>query len=390
MSTTPDWHAGAGRAAVPGQGPRSDPARLVGRASVPVAPPPEPDYAPPPPSQPYGGRPPRDRGPALVARSKRRKPRWRKVLLAVSLVLLLLLPALVWFYVKSLEGNMRRVEAFSPITAERPTNSTGSFNILLLGSDSRDPDAIETDTTYRADTIMLMHVPSGGGGAYMISIPRDLWVNIPDNGEAKINAATAFGGVPLMVQTVEGYTGVRVDQVMLVDFGGFVEVTDAVGGVDMRIEETITSIHGDKRVFEEGDQHLNGEEALDYIRQRYQFADGDFTRMRNQQQFLRSLMGEAASGSTLRNPFKLHSFLQAATSTLTVDEEFSLFKVGWELRGVRGNNLTFLVSPHSGTGSIGGQSVVLPDQAGAEDLYAAVRADEMAQWASGNPDQVGD
>jgi LCP family protein required for cell wall assembly len=391
-TTTPDWRAGSGRASVPGQEQQQpDPGRLVGRASVPVASP-EPELAPPP-SQPYGGqsygRPPRDGAPALVAKTKRRKPRWRKVLLGIGLAVLLLV-GLGWFYVRSLDDNMRRIEVFAPITGERPTNSTGSFNILLLGSDSRNPDAIETDDTYRADTIMLMHVPSGGGGAYMISIPRDLWVPIPDNGEAKINAATAFGGVPLMVQTVESYTGVRVDEVMLVDFGGFVEVTDAVGGVDMRIEETITSIHGDKRVFEEGDQHLNGEEALDYIRQRYQFADGDFTRMRNQQQFLRSLMGEATGGSTLRNPGKLNAFLQAATGTLTVDEDFSLFNVGWKLRGVRGSNLTFLVSPHSGTGNIAGQSVVVPDDAGAEDLYAAVRADRMSQWATDNPDRVGD
>jgi LCP family protein required for cell wall assembly len=315
------------------------------------------------------------------------------VLLSIALTLLLVLglgTGGLWLYVRSLEDNMRRIDVFAPITGERPANPTGAFHILLLGSDSRNPDAIETDDTYRADTIMLMHVPSGGGGAYLISLPRDLWVPIPDNGEAKLNAATAFGGVPLMVQTVEGYTGVRVDEVMLVDFGGFVEVTDAVGGVDMHIAQTITSIHGDKRVFEEGDQHLNGEEALDYIRQRYQFADGDFTRMRNQQQFLRSLMGEATDGSTLRNPGRLNAFLQAATGTLTVDEEFSLSRVGWKLRGVRGSNLTFLVSPHAGTGNIAGQSVVLSDDAAAAELYAAVQADRIAQWAADNPDRIGD
>ena len=116
--------------------------------------------------------------------------------------------------------------------------------MLLLGSDSRDPDGA-AGGPYRADTIMLMHVPSDRQEAYFISIPRDLWVPIPPTPdgsaggrEAKINAATAFGGVPLMVQTVEAYTGVRLDHVVLVDFGGFVEVTDALGGVEMEIKQT--------------------------------------------------------------------------------------------------------------------------------------------------------
>lgn len=196
--------------------------------------------------------------------------------------------------------------------------------------------------------------------------------------------------MPLAVQTVEGYTGVRIDHVMMVDFGGFVEVTDALGGVEMDIAETIQSIHGDRRVFEEGRQLLNGEEALDYIRQRYQFTDGDFTRMRNQQQFLRALMDKAASTGTLTNPAKLNAFLQTATSTLTVDEEFSLVDVGWKFRHLRSDNLTFLTSPHNGTGSVGSESVVFPDDEAAADLYAAVRDDRMVQWAADNPDRVGD
>src|SRR5690606_26507998 len=135
-------------------------------------------------------------------------------------------------------------------------------------------------------------------------------------------------------------------------------------------------------------QHLNGEEALDYIRQRYQFADGDFTRMRNQQQFLKALLGKAADSGTLTNPAKLNAFLQTATRTLTVDEEFSLLSVGWKLRSVRGGNLTFLTSPHNGAGQVGDQSVVLSDDEGAAELYTAVRQDRMAEWVAAHPDAV--
>lgn len=391
MSTIPDPYAASGRAAVPGPG-RPEPTRAYSaRATVRAAREPGPDYGAPPGGAPPGDGPP----PALVDRPRR--PRWRKVLV-VTLVVLLVLAGLgtggLYFYVRGLENNMARIEVFSQITGERPDKPVGGVhNILLLGSDSRDPDAVDGDP-YRADTIMLLHIPSSNDEAYLISIPRDLWVYVPASPdgtagdvEAKINAATVFGGVALSVMTVENYTGVRVDNVMLIDFGGFVEVTDALGGVEMNIKQTITSIHKPNRTFEEGRQHLNGEEALDYIRQRYQFPDGDFTRMRNQQQFLRRLMDKASDSGTLRNPGKLNAFLQTATKTLTVDEELSLFTVGWKLRKIRGDNLTFVTSPNAGTGQAGGQSVVLSDDAGKDALYTAVRQDRMAQWVAENVDQ---
>jgi LCP family protein required for cell wall assembly len=387
----------AGRAAVPGQS-GQDPGRIAGRASVPVSPPAGGGAGGSGGSggsgRGFGGGRPHGHP---IARVARRRGRWRRAALVTLLTMLLVaglgLAGLV-LYLRGLDNNMGRINAFGPITAERPAE-TGTLNILLLGSDSRDPDG--SDGPYRADTIMLMHVPAAGDHAYLISIPRDLWVYVPPNAagtqggrEAKINASTAWGDVPLMVQTVEGYTGVRVDHVMLIDFAGFVEVTDAVGGVEMEIEQTITSIHRPHRTFEAGHQHLNGEQALDYIRQRYQFADSDFTRMRNQQQFLRALMDRAASRDTLTNPARLHAFLQTATSTLTVDEDFSLVTRGFHFRNLRGQNLTFLTSPHAGTGMVGSESVVFSDDAAAAELYQALRADRMAQWVEANPDQVRD
>jgi LCP family protein required for cell wall assembly len=207
--------------------------------------------------------------------------------------------------------------------------------------------------------------------------------------EAKINAATAFGGVPLAVQTVEHYTGVRIDHVVQLDFAGFVEVTNAVGGVEMDIPQTIQSIHRPHRTFEAGRQHLNGEEALDYIRQRYQFPDGDFTRMRNQQQFLRALLDKATSRQTLANPGRLNEFLQTATRTLTVDDDLSLLEVAWKFRNLRGDTLTFMTTPHAGTGMVGGESVVFSDDEAASELFTAVREDRITEWVSANPDRVG-
>jgi LCP family protein required for cell wall assembly len=390
----------SGRAAVPG--PSHSDARISGRASVPVSPPPGAGgygyggSGGPPGGYGGSGGPPGgydDHPPALTA-GPRRGRRAKVIILSVVLVVALLVGGGL-LYLRGLDNNMDRDDFFAGVGDRPPPAAAGSLNILLLGSDSRDPDG--SDGPYRADTIMVMHIPSSHDQAYLISIPRDLWIYVPPNAdgtrgghEAKVNASTAWGGVPLMVQTIEGYTGVRLDHVMLIDFGGFVEVTDALGGVEMDIEQTITSIHSPNRTFEQGRQHLDGEEALDYIRQRYQFADGDFTRMRNQQRFLRALMDKATDTGTLANPAKLNAFLQTATSTLTVDEDFALATTAHKFRHLRSHNLTFLTSPHGGTGWAGGQSVVFSDDEGAARLYQAVREDRIAQWVADNPDLVRD
>src|SRR5690606_39443157 len=113
---------------------------------------------------------------------------------------------------------------------------------------------------------------------------------------------------------------------------------------------------------------------------------GDFTRMRNQQQFLRALMDKATSTGTLTNPARLNAFLQTATRALTVDEDLSLLDAAMTFRNLRSDNLTFLTSPHAGTGTAGGQSVVFSDDERAAELYEAVRQDRVAQWLEANPD----
>lgn len=106
-------------------------------------------------------------------------------------------------------------------------------NILLLGSDTRGEVGADLDSIrgQRSDTIMVVHVPADSSGIQVMSIMRDNWVTIPGYGEHKINAALAFGGVPLTVQTVESLIGVRIDHVAIVDFSGFTMLTNALGGV---------------------------------------------------------------------------------------------------------------------------------------------------------------
>lgn len=299
----------------------------------------------------------------------------------------------LWLYAKNVEGDLDRTDPFSSLTKGRPPETVkGVQNILMVGSDRRDPDGGGDDAQARTDTIILMHIPSTQDQAYLISIPRDLWVPVPQKAtdtqcgtrRAKINAAYAWGQLPLMVRTVECFTGVRIHHVVEIDFSGFVEVVDALGGVDLPIERDITSIHAPYRKFTKGVMHLNGAEALDYVRQRYQFPDGDFARMRHQQLLLKTLMDKAASTETLTNPARFNAFVQAMSKAVTVDQDFKLIDMALQFRSLRSDDLTFLTSPFSGTDTIDGQSVVLSDRPKAIALYNAIRDDKVAAWAGTN------
>jgi LCP family protein required for cell wall assembly len=177
---------------------------------------------------------------------------------------------------------------------------TSANNILVLGSDRRPNESGPS----RADTIMLMRY--GGGKAARLSIPRDTLVNIPGSGPAKINAAYAFGGPALMIRTVKQYLGIEVNHIVEVDFEGFPEFVDSMGGVKMKFDTCIVSrfegrtprigCEGNFRRCraKDGKTHLDGNEALDVVRIRKNRCDpreSDLTRARRQQKFLEAVKG---------------------------------------------------------------------------------------------------
>jgi LCP family protein required for cell wall assembly len=315
-----------------------------------------------------------------------RRRRVRRILLITLLAFVLLIGGgfvAGGLYLRSVEGSIERVDAFNDVPEEsRPEKvADDAKNILILGSDTRDP---ENTSGSRSDTIILAHMPKGRESAQLISIPRDTWVFVPKskNGqyggrEAKINAAFAWGGIPLMVQTVEKYTGVRIDNVAIIDFAGFEQIIDALGGVDIDVEESFTSIHKPHRKFTKGMQELNGAAALDYARERFAFSDGDFARIRHQQQLIKAVLDKAASGGLLTNPGRLNSFLQATADAVAVDKTFSIFDSATEMRHLRSGNLTFITNPTTGTGQKGSESVVLDDPQGVKAIYDAVRRDSV-------------
>ncbi|MEU8190520.1 LCP family protein [Micromonospora carbonacea] len=320
------------------------------------------------------------------ARPKRR--RWGRIALVALLAVVLLgaggaVAGALWL--RSVERGVDRVDAFAEVPEqERPAAvARGALNIMVLGSDSRDPDGTQGS---RTDTIIVAHLPKDRSSAELISIPRDTWVPVPRSADgrhggqkAKINAAYAWGGVPLMVRTVEQFTGVRIDHVVLVDFAGFREIIDALGGVEITSEKTFTSIHPPFRTFRQGPQLMDGETALDYARQRKQFADGDFARIRHQQQVIKAILDRAASGGILANPGRLNAFVRATSDSVSVDRGMSLLDMATQLRGLRGGNLFFFTSPSRGTGTVGSESVVFADDRRARTLYDAVRRDAVKE-----------
>jgi LCP family protein required for cell wall assembly len=164
----------------------------------------------------------------------------------------------------------------------------GSQRAVLLGSDAR------TEETSRSDTIVVAKA-SGG----FLAVPRDTLVEIPDVGEDKINAAYASGGPELTVESLENLTGLRINNYVVVDFGGVQEIVDSLGGITINVEQPIYyGMDGRQVSIPAGTQTLSGFEALGYVRYRGD-PTADIGRIGRQQQFIHALAAEAASPSRL-------------------------------------------------------------------------------------------
>ena len=321
-------------------------------------------------------------------RKKKRLSRPVKTLIVVASILvgiLVVLGVVVGLYAMNLartfdDGKTTLPEAF-PAESTRPTASaTGAMNILLMGSDSRGDETNLEDASssdQRTDTMMLMHIDADRKNVYVMSIMRDLWVPIPGNGENKINAAFAYGGSPLTVQTIEQLTGARIDHVAIIDFEGFSGMTTAIGGVDVVSDKAFTARGTQIQV---GTNHLEGEDALNFVRERYSFTDGDYTRVENQQRFVQAIADKLISRDTLTDPAAITNFVGSVSDYLTVDDTLdagAIASLGVSLRDVKNDNIKFFTIPTSGTGMIGGQSVVLQAEGQMPGLRDALANDTL-------------
>ena len=226
-------------------------------------------------------------------------------------------------------------------TPDRDPAAGDALTFLVIGSDSRDL-SVERG---RSDVIVLMHVSDERDRVDLIHFPRDLFVPIAGTGgSSKINAAYAYGGAPLLLQTLQPLVDVPIDHVVMVNFESFKAMTDAIGGVDVEVTEAGGG-------FDVGTHHMNGEQGLKFVRERKSLSQGDISRGERQMQFVKAVMLEALSRDTLTNPVRLANLVDAATTNLTVDESLKVSdmrNLGFSMRDVRGDDVHFWSGPWCG------------------------------------------
>lgn len=351
-----------------------------------------------------------EEGPRPHRRKRKRKTsRTRKAVLILLVLLLALGGGLAvggFILSEKLGSQVTRIPHAFDIPEQgrpkKPTSGAGAdaVNILLAGSDRRtsgqttgkgNGDAWKQGGQ-RTDTIMVLHITGDRKSASLISIPRDSWVTIPGHGKNKINAAYAYGGPKLYVQTVENVTGLRIDHLAVIDWDGFKALTDALGGVRLTFDKPVQGVSG--TVYPAGTHTLTGAEALDYVRERHSLPNGDFGRVERQQNFLRTLMHQTLSNGTLSHPLKLTKVLNAVTNNLSVDESFStgeMRKLAIQMRHLRSSGVTFMTVPTDGTGTEGSQSVVYLDDSADSELWDAVKNGTLQSWIAtyGHQDVLG-
>lgn len=265
-----------------------------------------------------------------------------------------------------------------------------AMNILLAGADAGNGPSIAEAVaagkwpaySHRSDTIMVLHITADHEKAYLVSVPRDTWVDIEGVGPSKINAAFAAGGPSLYVQTLEEFTGLRMDHLAIIDWNGFRDLTRAIDGVPVYIPEDIYD-QSQGVQWTKGRQKLEGQRALQYVRMRYGLENGDFDRIRRQQNFLRATMRKMLSNGTTSNPIRLTNAVEAITQYLTVDQDFTngeIRSLALSLRGMETEDVTFLTVPRERYDTIDGQSVVISNERQTEALFRAVANDDIESY----------
>jgi LCP family protein required for cell wall assembly len=304
--------------------------------------------------------------------------------LAVAVVSLLALigSGLAWATYQNFTASIKHGDPVPELASGQQDADGKDQNILLLGNDSRagatpaELRALSTQDdggSVNTDTMMVLHVPAGGGKTTVISFPRDSWVTVPDNGKGKINAAYGDGyvaaknagkpetgresaGIRLLIRTISALTGLHIDHYVQVNLLGFYRISNAIGGVDVCLLHP-QNPSTDSDEFGKGYSGINlpaghsvikGSQALAFVRQRHGLPGGDLDRIRRQQYFLSAAFHKVLSGGTLLNPFKLHGLLHAISSSLLTDPALNLISLARQFQDLSAGNITFATIPNDG------------------------------------------
>lgn len=263
----------------------------------------------------------------------------------------------------------------------QPGTNNAPINFVLMGSDAR-----SEDYTGRSDSLMVAHLSGDREHLYLISFPRDLWVDIPGRGKGKINWAYSYGGAPLTVQTLEQLTGARMDHTVAIDFEGFISLTEALGGVTVYNPWSSSSRD---YTFPEGEITISGEEALAYVRERYDLPNGDLDRAHRQRTVVQAIIRKVLTRQTLTDPGTFNDVMDTFASSLTVGEDLSVgdvTSIATSLRMDRSDGIRMMMAPVTGTGWVGDQSVVVLDQGRMDQLARAIQNDTVAEYFDANQD----
>ncbi|WOP19581.1 LCP family protein [Raineyella sp. LH-20] len=311
---------------------------------------------------------------------KKRHP----VLIAVGALLAVILIAVgaLGIYLNAIRSSFdRNVQRTSGVITPAPDKKGDALNYIVMGTDTRDVGAERG----RSDALMLVHIPSDRKSITIISFPRDMWVPIPEHGTAKINAAYSWGGQALTVRTMQDLLGVPIDHIVTTDFQGFQDMTTALGGVT--VYNPIAS--NQDMTFPQGEVTLQGENALAYVRERYDLPRGDFDRAERQRTVIQAIMRKALSADVLANPGQFTNFVSSLSKYLTVDAgltDTELLKTGMSLRDMTGDDIHLMQAPIAGTGwSADKQSIDLVDEPKLAELRDALKNDTVDQYRAKYP-----
>jgi LCP family protein required for cell wall assembly len=305
------------------------------------------------------------------------------VLLTIVSVMVLLTTVVgagVSVVMNQLQGNITAVDISENVggtsTAEplnivnEETGALEPITVVLMGSDTREGkgnggfgSVEEFGGAERSDTTIVMHISGDRKSAIGVSIPRDTIITLPsckkDGKKAggysgRFNQAIEIGGPGCTVKAVKEMSGLDIDNFMLVDFGGFKRIVDAIGGVEICLKEAVDDpLSGLK--LDKGKHVVDGKEALAFVRARKTLGDGsDTSRIRRQQAFISSLMRKVLSSGTLLNPAQLLGVLNAATESLTADPQMAdinnLKDLALSLKDLKPSNVTFTTLPWTPNG----------------------------------------
>ncbi|WP_431989589.1 LCP family protein [Streptomyces albogriseolus] len=332
---------------------------------------------------------------------RRRTGRW--ILLTLAVLLVAGAGAAYWLW-SDLDGNINGVDINEAIGDDRPEKlPTSGQNILILGSDSRAGDNAELKTGKiagaRSDTALVMHIPEGRTQAVAVSIPRDTLVTRPECKDAygstvaaaervMFNSIYSQVGPACVVKTVEKMSGVRMDHYVEIDFAGFKDLVDAIGGVEVTVDQDIRDTSSGLDLTA-GTHRLDGTESLQFVRTRHGIGDGsDLGRIGLQQEFMIALLGEIKKQDLLGSPAKTYEIADTLTAALTTDSELAsltaLAEFGRSMNGVDPGSMETIMLPVAYDTKDPNRVVAAEPQA--STLWKAIRSDqEIPESAKKSP-----